>query len=122
MNEYINLYMDNPTAGEQDGTAVSLEDAGNAPLTAILDASKNESRTIRCALRCQEGYRTEGETTLSFAGATQDHGVHRHGQHPLLGEGIRILRGKAWHGHQREARLQGSRPAGRLRRRDHEIR
>lgn len=72
MNEYINIYMDNPTAGEQDGTAVSLEDAGNAPLTAVLDASKNESKTLRCALRCQEGYRTAGETTLSFAGTTAD--------------------------------------------------
>ena len=70
MNEYINFYKDNPTAGETDGTAISLDDAGNAPLSVVLDASKGETKILKCAIRCREGYRTEGETTLSFTGAT----------------------------------------------------
>ena len=70
MNEYINFYKDNPTAGETDGTAISLDDAGNAPLSVVLDASKEETKILKCAIRCREGYRTEGETTLSFTGAT----------------------------------------------------
>ena len=67
-NQYISLYMNNPTAGGTDGTAVSLDGSETAPLSVMLDAAANESKTIKCALRCGDGYQTSGDTTISFEG------------------------------------------------------
>lgn len=67
-NQYIGLYMNNPTAGETDGTAVSLDGSETAPLSVVLDAAANESKTIKCAVRCGSGYKTSGDTTISFEG------------------------------------------------------
>lgn len=64
MNKYINLYTENPTAGKADGTYMSK-------LSVLLDASKNESKVVTCAIRCMDGYQTVEDTTISFAGTTK---------------------------------------------------
>ena len=69
-NGYINFYKDNPTAGGTDGSQISLDGQGTAPLTFSLDASENESKTAPVALRCESGYQTSGLTTISFSGTT----------------------------------------------------
>ena len=67
-NQYISLYTNNPTAGGTDGTAVSLDGSETAPLSVTLDAATNETKTIKCAVRCGSGYKTSGDTTISFEG------------------------------------------------------
>lgn len=67
-NQFINLYMNNPTANGTDGTAISLEGSQTAPLSFTLDAASNEAKTAKCAVRCGSGYKTSGDTTISFEG------------------------------------------------------
>lgn len=67
-NKYINLYMNNPTADNTDGTQVSTDDTETSPIAVTLDASKNEVKYIKCAIRCNSGYKTSGNVTLSFVG------------------------------------------------------
>ena len=69
-NPYMNLYMGNPTAGGTDGTIVSLDGSQTSPVMFTLDATEEESGTQVLALRCEEGYRTEGDTEISFTGTT----------------------------------------------------
>ncbi len=71
-NTYINLYMNNPTAGGTDGTAISTDGAYTSPLTVSLDASINESKTVKLAVRTESGYTTSGNTTISDSGDTND--------------------------------------------------
>lgn len=71
-NDYINLYVDNPTAGRTDGTLMSLGDDGSSPLSVTVNASKNERKIIPVALRCQTGYKTDGDTTVWVRGANAD--------------------------------------------------
>lgn len=63
-NPYINVYMNNPTARSTDGTAVSTGD-NTTPISFVLDASQNESKVQKCAIRTESGYITTGETTIS---------------------------------------------------------
>ena len=70
-NAYLNLYMDNPTAGDTDGTAVSTGD-GDTPLQFILDASQNEVATKTVALRCETDYQTSTDTTVSIINDTNN--------------------------------------------------
>lgn len=69
-NPYLNLYMGNPTAGGTDGTIVSLDGSRTSPVTFTLDAAEEESGTQVLALRCEAGYATSGNTTVSFTGTT----------------------------------------------------
>ena len=69
-NPYLNLYMGNPTAGGTDGTIVSLDGSQTSPVTFTLDATEEESGTQVLALRCEDGYRTEGDTVITFTGTT----------------------------------------------------
>ena len=71
-NAYINVYQNNPTAGGTDGTAVSTGGAYTAPITVSLDASQNESKTVKLAIRTESGYTTTGNTTISDSGDTND--------------------------------------------------
>lgn len=64
-NPYINAYINNPTAGGTDGTAVSTDGANTSPISFVLDASENESQIIKCALRTEPGYTTTGTVTIS---------------------------------------------------------
>lgn len=70
MNNYINLYMNNPTAGGTDGTVISTDNAENAPLTAVLDASQSESKIMKCAVRCESGYEAQAGALLGASGTT----------------------------------------------------
>lgn len=53
---YINIYKNNPTAGATDGTAVSTDGTFTAPMTFTLDASQNEVKTQKYAIRTESGY------------------------------------------------------------------
>lgn len=64
MNKYINIYGDNPTAGQADGTYVPK-------ISVTLDSAKNESVIVPCAVRCEAGYKTASDTVISFDGATK---------------------------------------------------
>ena len=55
-NAYINIYKNNPTAGETDGTAVSTDGDFTAPISFILDASIGESAIQKLAARTESGY------------------------------------------------------------------
>ena len=58
--DYINLYMNNPTAGATDGTAVSTGGTFLAPISFTLDASENESKTLKLGIRTEQGYIASG--------------------------------------------------------------
>lgn len=66
MGLYHHIYTNNPTAGNTDGTMISENGAMTAPLTVTLDAAKSESKIIKLAIRCEEGYETIGDTTISI--------------------------------------------------------
>ena len=72
MNSFLNLYKNNPTAGGTDGTVVSNGD-NSAPLTFILDATLNETQSDTIALRCESGYQTATDVTISAASDTNNH-------------------------------------------------
>lgn len=67
---YINLYNNNPTVGLTDGDAVSLNGAGTNPISVSLDASLQEEKAVKVAIRCDSGYQTQGSTTISFTGTS----------------------------------------------------
>jgi len=70
---YIHMYKDNPTAGETDGIQVS-EQTENAPVTVTLTVAGSdvESGAIKLALRCESGYQTSGDTTITPTGDSSD--------------------------------------------------
>ena len=70
MNQYINFYMNNPTKGGADGTVISTDNAENAPLAVTLDASQNESKIVKVAVRCEAGFQAEAGTTIYASGTT----------------------------------------------------
>lgn len=55
-NQYINIYKNNPTAGGLDGTTVSTDGMWTAPISFVLDASQNESQTLKLGIRTESGY------------------------------------------------------------------
>lgn len=59
-NDYLNLYTNNPTAGATDGTAVSTGGTFLAPISFTLDASENESKTVKLGVRTEQGYIASG--------------------------------------------------------------
>ena len=66
---YIHVYM-TPTAGGTDGTQVS-EGTGLQPISVTLNATNNEESTpIKLALRCDSGFQTNGNITVSVVGTT----------------------------------------------------
>lgn len=69
---FINVYMNNPTEGGTDGTAVSTNGDFTSPLSFVLDASLNENKVAKCAIRTESGYVTSGTTTISDNNDTDD--------------------------------------------------
>ena len=63
----LHLYMNNPTAGQTNGTEISTG-TNLAPLTFTLDATQNESAVAKLAVRCDEGYVIEGNTSVYIGG------------------------------------------------------
>lgn len=71
-NAYINVYKGNPTAGGTDGTVVSTGGTYTAPISVALNATENETKKVKLAIRCETGYTTVGDTTLADSGDTND--------------------------------------------------
>ena len=71
-NPYINLYMNNPTAGATDGTAISTDGTYTAPLIASLDSANEESDIFKLAIRTESGYTVGSDTTIADNGDTND--------------------------------------------------
>ena len=71
-NPYINVYMNNPTAGGTDGTAISTGGDQTSPLVITLDASTNETKKAKLGIRCEAGYATTGNTTIQDNNDTAD--------------------------------------------------
>ncbi len=60
----INIYKDNPTSGGVDGTKVSCGDFSE-PVHFDLDALSVDEQIIPLAVRCDYGFRSLGEVTIS---------------------------------------------------------
>lgn len=71
-NPYINIYKNNPTAGLTDGTLVSTDGEFTSPINFVLDATQNESKILKLAIRTEQGYVTTGEVTISDVNDTND--------------------------------------------------
>lgn len=71
-NPFINVYSGNPTAGEKDGTIISTDGTHTAPLVVNLDASQNEVKVTKLAIRCEDGYTTTGNTVIQDDNDTND--------------------------------------------------
>lgn len=71
MGRYLKLYSGDVTKGEVNGTEISEGIDGQTALVFSLNASKEESKAVKCALRCIPGYKTLGPTTIK-AQAYQD--------------------------------------------------
>lgn len=70
---YIHMYMDNPTAGATDGVQVSEGTETNPITVGPLDGTTGEeSAPIKLALRCEAGYQTYGNTTVTPVGTNAD--------------------------------------------------
>lgn len=70
-NAFLNIFTNNPTAGGTDGTMVSENDF-TSPISVTLDASKDEEKVIKLAIRTESGYVTQSDTTISDSGDTND--------------------------------------------------
>ena len=67
MANQLHIYTNNPTAGKTDGTEAS-SGTGLTPISVTLDASKAESKAVKCAVRCDTGYYIEGNCTITKIG------------------------------------------------------
>lgn len=68
----ISIFKNNPTEGLTDGTQVSTGTDYSEPINFTLDASQNETATVKLAIRTNSGYATSGTTTISDNGDTND--------------------------------------------------
>ena len=71
-NSWLNLYKGSPTSGGTDGIAVSTGD-NSAPLTFTLDAALNEVASDTVALRCETGFKTASDTSVTIMSDTANH-------------------------------------------------
>lgn len=71
-NSFINIYGGNPTAGQTNGTIISTDGSQTAPLIITLDASKNEVKKEKLAIRCESGYQASPGTVIQDYGDTND--------------------------------------------------
>lgn len=71
MSNHVHIYKGTVTAGGTDGTQVS-EGTNLAPITVgPLNATSNEeSGAVKLAIRCDAGYVTTGNTTITPTGTT----------------------------------------------------
>ena len=68
MANKLHIYMNNPTSRMKDGTEAST-DTETSPIAVLLDAAKEEEKAVKCAVRCDSGYKVEGAVTIKFVGA-----------------------------------------------------
>ena len=55
-NQYINIYNGNPTKGAIDGMLVSYDGLQTNPVGATLNGNAGDSKTIKLAVRCTDGF------------------------------------------------------------------
>ena len=67
MANKLHIYMNNPTSRMKDGTEAST-DTETSPIAVLLDAAKEEEKAVKCAVRCDSGYKVEGAVTIKFVG------------------------------------------------------
>lgn len=67
MASQLHIYFGNVTAGMKDGTEAS-SGTELSPISVTLDASKAESKAVKCAVRCDTGYYIEGNCTITKIG------------------------------------------------------
>lgn len=67
----LHMYCNNPTKGKTDGSEVS-SGAGTNPVSVSLDSSKAEQQAVKCALRCDSGFKIDGDVSLSLTGTSSD--------------------------------------------------
>ena len=67
MANKLHIYMNNPTNRMKDGTEAST-DTETSPIAVLLDAAKEEEKAVKCAVRCDSGYKAEGAVTIKFVG------------------------------------------------------
>ena len=77
-NAYINVYTGNPTLDGTDGTQISTDGAQTSPLSAVLDATKEENKVMKIALRCEAGYKVKADAsgntvTIDFLDGSGNH-------------------------------------------------
>ena len=63
--EYIKLYGGEVTSGGTDGTAISENMTQENPLAMSLNAKVAEAKAVKVALRCETGFQTSGDVTVS---------------------------------------------------------
>ena len=71
MANQLHIYINNPTAGETDGTEASTG-AGTSPIAVTLDAAKSEEQAVKCAVRCDAGFRIDGDISIAISGDSAD--------------------------------------------------
>lgn len=65
----IYLYNQNPTVGMTDGVKVSTGEDFSNPLEFKLNSVNGEEKAVKCAIRCDEGYKVDGEALITLEGA-----------------------------------------------------
>ena len=73
MASQLHIYFGNVTvtSGMRDGTEAS-SGTELSPISVTLDASRSESKAVKCAVRCDTGYYIEGNTTITKIGTNAD--------------------------------------------------
>ena len=69
-NQYINIYKGNPTAGATDGTAASTDGAYTSPISMTLNVASSQAQSIKLAIRCEAGCKTQGDTVITATGSS----------------------------------------------------
>lgn len=65
-NQYINVYNGNPTEGAVDGIVVSYDGLQTNPVDVTLDGNKGDSKIIKLAIRCMNGFCAPEGVEISF--------------------------------------------------------
>ena len=69
-NLYLNFYS-SATAGQRDGSAISLDGDQLSPLSVVLDALTAESKVIPVGIRTTNDYTVDGDVTISLDGTNK---------------------------------------------------
>lgn len=72
MANELKIYMNDPTEGQTDGTAISTDGTQLNPLTVNLDASINETKKVKLAARTDSGFITTKDATITALNDTDD--------------------------------------------------
>lgn len=84
--EYINFYNGTVNAGAKDGNKITVEN----PIFAVVNTDGTEV-VQEIAIRCEEGFSTYGEATLSFSGENKKYWAYEiNGQKKGFGEDATI--------------------------------